>query len=95
VEIVAPLHKHGTRRMIGFKLSEYTRGPRYEDALDRRRSHSETNDRPSMSFGQFSIAESKYREWRRFPNVQSNCPMELGLETAGRRCLAGHMSNGK
>jgi hypothetical protein len=45
VEIVAPLQKHGTGWMIGFKSSEYTRRPRYEDARDRRRWHSETNGR--------------------------------------------------
>jgi hypothetical protein len=39
VEIVAPLQKHGTGRMIGIKLSEYTRGPRHEDALDQLLSH--------------------------------------------------------
>jgi hypothetical protein len=58
VEIVAPLQKHGTERMIGFKLSEYTRRPRYEDARDRPRSHSDRNGGFSVNFGQtkdFSI----------------------------------------
>jgi hypothetical protein len=62
VEIVAPLHKHGTGRMMGFNLSEYIRGPRHGDALDRRRSHSEINGRFSVSFGRFSIFESNDRE---------------------------------
>jgi hypothetical protein len=53
VEIVALLQKHGTGRVMRFKLSEYIRGPRYEDALDRRRSHSEINGRFSVNFGQF------------------------------------------
>jgi hypothetical protein len=57
VEIVAPLQKHGTGRMMGFKLSEYIHGPRYENALDRQRSHSETNGRFSVNFGRFSIVE--------------------------------------
>jgi hypothetical protein len=57
VDISAPLQKHGTGRMVGFKLSEYTRRPCYGDALDRRVSHSETNGRFSVSFGRFLIFE--------------------------------------
>jgi hypothetical protein len=51
VEIVALLQKHDTGWMIGLKVSEYTRGPRYEDALDRRRSHSQTNGRSYNQWG--------------------------------------------
>jgi hypothetical protein len=57
VEIVTSLRKHVTGRIIGFKLSEHIHGPPYEEALDRRRSHSETNGRFSVSFGEFSIFE--------------------------------------
>jgi hypothetical protein len=80
VEIVAPLQKHGTGRMIGFKLSEYTRWPRYEDELDRCHSHSETNGRFCVSFGQFSIFDSNYRKWRKVPKGQFNCPRELSIQ---------------
>jgi hypothetical protein len=62
VEIVAPLQKHGTGRLMGFKLSKYIHGPRYDDALDLRRSHSEINGRFSVSFDRFSIFELRDRE---------------------------------
>jgi hypothetical protein len=63
VEIVALLQKHGTGRMIGFKLSEYTRGPRCADVLDWRRSDSEiTGDFLSVSVG-FRFLSQKIAIW--------------------------------
>jgi hypothetical protein len=62
VEIVALLQKHYTGRMMGFKLSEYIRGPRYGEAVDRHRSRSEINGRFSVSFRWFSIFGSTDEE---------------------------------
>jgi hypothetical protein len=74
---LAPLQKHGTGRMMGFKLSKYIHGPRYGDALDRGPWHSEINGRFSVSFGRFSIFESTEREWRKLPNGHSNSRRDL------------------
>jgi hypothetical protein len=78
LEIVAPLQKYGTGRMIGIRLSEYTHGPRYKDALDRRRSLSVRDVRFSVNFGPFSIFESKHDESSKCSHESSNGPRELG-----------------